>query len=78
MPLRAVDTGQAATASPALEQGGDLALGVDHQQTLGQGGRRAGAHQALARESERAGGILVGGGGHARTLPYRGARAVTP
>ena len=62
----------------AFEQSGDLALGVDHQQALGQGGRRAGAHQALARKSESAGGILVGGGGHARTLPYRERAPLPP
>ncbi len=47
----------------------ELALGVDHQQPLRQRGRRALARQALARKIERAGGNLLGKGGHGRTLP---------
>ncbi len=54
-----------------FEEGGDLALWVDHEQARGQGGRRAGAGEAFPRKIESAGRYLVGRSGHARTLPYR-------
>ena len=56
MPFRAVDTGHAATGFSAFEPSGDLTLGVDHEQPVGQARRRALAREAVARKIERAGG----------------------
>ena len=53
-----------------FEPYGDLTLGVDHEQALGQRRRSAGARQACSRKIEGpGGGFLVGRSGHARTLP---------
>ena len=53
-----------------FDQGGDLALGVDHQQPLGELRGGAFAQQAFAHKVERAGSReFIDSGGHARTLP---------
>ena len=63
----------------AFEPSGDLTLGVDHEQPVGQARRRALAGEAVARKIERAGGReFVERGRHARTLPQRLRAALPP